>query len=560
MITNEKSLEGISYDKVSHTVTVNVGTLDIIKAIVLNVKVKDTNGDFSMIATAKADEISEHYSNILESTVKKVDLEISELTATPKYVKEGEFVTYKLSITNNGEVSAQDVTILGEWPEELLFEQASYTYGGTNNIVARLNSEDKLEVVISNLLVGETTNITIQARAKLLNNKDDKQIQSKLTVSAQAFDVQTTNTVTNIIEYYENAHEDISGDNNSSQNRHKITGTAWLDSNKNGKRDTDEQLLANIPVILLNRENNKVVTDVDTKEVKRVTTRDNGTYEFTNLAPGDYIVIFLYDVAKYSLTAYQEKDVDTSLNSDAIDINITIDGTRTIAGTTDIIKISDENVRDIDIGLYTSQKFDLRLDKYISKITRTTPSSGSTVYNYNNSKLAKIEVLGKNIGKSNIVIEYKIVVTNEGAIPGYAKKIVDYLPKGVGFSTELNKDWYLSDNGNVYNASLANELIQPGESKEVTLVLTKKITEDSLGDPINNNAEIYEASNEQGLKDFDSTPGNKSQDEDDMSKADIILSIVTGKIVMYTTITLGMIAILGFGIFEIKKRILDKKN
>ena len=169
-------------------------------------------------------------------------------------------------------------------------------------------------------------------------------------------------------------------------------------------------------------------------------------------------------------------------------------------------------------------------------------------------------MLGKNLGKSNIVIEYKIVVTNEGAIPGYAKKIVDYLPKGVGFSTELNKDWYLSDNGNVYNASLANELIQPGESKEVTLVLTKKITEDSLGDPINNNAEIYEASNEQGLKDFDSTPGNKSQDEDDMSKADIILSIVTGKIVMYTTITLGMIAILGFGIFEIKKRILDKKN
>ena len=74
------------------------------------------------------------------------------------------------------------------------------------------------------------------------------------------------------------------------------------------------------------------------------------------------------------------------------------------------------------------------------------------------------------------------------------------------------------------------------------------------------NAEIYESYNEQGLKDIDSTPGNKAQDEDDMSTADVIFSIVTGKIIMYTTIILGIVAILGFGVFEIKKRVLKKKN
>ena len=189
-----------------------------------------------------------------------------------------------------------------------------------------------------------------------------------------------------------------------------------------------------------------------------------------------------------------------------------------------------------------------------------TSNEGYKTYEYNNSKAAKIEVLGSNLGKSSAIIEYKIVVTNEGAVAGYAKKIVDYLPKGVSFSTELNKDWYLSDNGNVYNASLANEIIKPGESKELTLVVTKKITEDSLGDPINNNAEIYESYNEQGLKDIDSTTGNKAQNEDDMSMADVIFSIVTGKIIMYTTITLGVIAILGFGVFEIKKRVLKKRK
>lgn len=225
---------------------------------------------------------------------------------------------------------------------------------------------------------------------------------------------------------------------------------------------------------------------------------------------------------------------------------------------TDTIEISNSNLRDIDIGLYVQEKFDLRLDKYISKITRTTPTSGTDIFDYSNEKLTKIEVLKKNLGKSSIVVEYKIVVKNEGAVAGYAKKVVDYLPKGVVFNTELNKDWYLSDNGNVYNTSLENTIINPGETKELTLVLVKQITEDSIG-VLNNTAEIYEAYNEQGLKDIDSTPANKVETEDDMSKADIVLGIVTGaQIAIYIILPLVVISLLGFGIFAIRKRVLKK--
>ena len=45
-----------------------------------------------------------------------------------------------------------------------------------------------------------------------------------------------------------------------------------------------------------------------------------------------------------------------------------------------------------------------------------------------------------------------------------------------------------------------------------------------------------------------------------MSNADIAVSIVTGKIVGYTTLTLFILAILVFGIYEIKKQVLNKKN
>ena len=154
-----------------------------------------------------------------------------------------------------------------------------------------------------------------------------------------------------------------------------------------------------------------------------------------------------------------------------------------------------------------------------------------------------------------------MVVTNEGQIPGYVKKIVDYLPEGTKFSSELNEDWYLSDeNDRVYNTSLENILLQPGEKKEVSLILTIAITNENIGTVVNNNAEIYETYNEQGLADIDSQEANGAQSEDDMSTADVIFSIVTGKIIMYTTIILGIVAILGFGVFEIKKRVLKKKN
>lgn len=553
--------EGITYDEASNTVTVNIGTLSIQKMIAMDVEIQEFEGSITILAKAKADGTEEHYSNVTEYMSEIIDIEVSELTSTPKYVKEGDFITYTLKLTNKGSSTIYDIRVSDTLPEGLTFEKATYTYLGGEQVVTTLRN-GRVVVSINQLGAGETTTINVIAKAGILPDKNDKEIENKMTVSALNYDGATTNTVKNVIEYYQTIHDQANNDTpptEPTEERYKITGTAWLDSNKNGKRDTDETLLSNISVLLLNKEDNTIVKDVDTNEPKRTLTGDNGTYEFTNLIQGEYIVIFLYDASRYSLTTYQEKDVDTGLNSDVIDINITVDGVRTIAGTTDVIKILNENARDIDIGLYTAEKFDLKLDKYISKITRTTPSSGTKTYTYNNSQLAKIEVLGKSLGKSSIVIEYKIVVTNEGAVSGYAKKIVDYLPEGVGFSTELNKDWYLSDNGNVYNASLANELIEPGETKELTLVVTKKITEDSLGN-LNNNAEIYESYNEQGLKDMDSTAGNKVQDEDDMSKADIILSIVTGKIIMYTAIALGVIAILGFGIFEIKKRVLDKKN
>ena len=68
--------------------------------------------------------------------------------------------------------------------------------------------------------------------------------------------------------------------------------------------------------------------------------------------------------------------------------------------------------------------------------------------------------------------------------------------------------------------------------------------------------EIYEASNDYGLADTDSTPGNKKTDEDDYSTANILLGVKTGQIFIYVTLTITSIAIIGIGIYMIKKKVL----
>ncbi len=548
----EESGDPIIYNQENNAVQINIDTLSTMKVITLKLQVKEFTGKVSMMTMATADSTGEHYSNIIDNVAEIIDLEVSELTATPKYIKEGETVTYKLSITNKGKAEIYNIEVNALFPEELAFIEGTYTYGETANTVSTLTNNS---ISIFELKGGETTEITLTAKARLLEDKNDKTVETNFYVGASNFEAVKTNTVSTTIEYDEELHEQQ--ENPSASDKYKISGTAWLDSNKDGKRDQDEQLLSGITVKLLYKKDNTVVKDSTTNEEMTATTDSNGMYQFDNVLKGEYLVAFLYDASRYSITTYQADGIDEGENSDAIDINMTIDGQRRIAGITNVITIKDSNVRDIDIGLYVSEKFDLRIDKYVSKITRTTPTAGTNTFNYSNEKVAKIEVLGSNVGQSNVAIEYKIVVTNEGAIAGYAKKIVDYIPQHTNFSTELNKNWYLSENGNIYNSSLENEIINPGESKELTLILTARITEESLGN-LNNNAEIYESYNEQGIPDIDSTPGNKASDEDDISGADVIISIVTGNGIIYVTLALGVIVLLGFAIYEIKKRVLIK--
>lgn len=521
--------------------------------VYIEFEVQGFSGEYDCIMSATADNLPEHYSNNIKLLAEKVQLKFEQKELEKQYVKEGKEYTYHFVISNIGKISSTSNKMEMTLPEGITFVKAEYTIPSGSKKVLSKAKDGHFTISIYELEPGKSIDITVTVKANLLPDKNDKTVTTVATLEATGFEKIESNKVNAIIEYDENAHQTDGKPNEPSTSTYKITGTAWLDKNKDGQKENEEELLENIQVLLIHKSNSKLVASTNTD--------NKGKYEFNNINKGEYLVVFLYDASKYDITAYKKEGIGESYNSDATNMKIVLDGEQRYAGVTDTIKISNNNIRDIDIGLYISEKFDLRLDKYISKVTVTTPSDGSKVYNYNNSKLTKREIYGKDVGKSNIVVEYKIVVTNEGQIDGYAKKLIDYLPQEAKFNTELNKDWYLSkENGAVYNSSLANEKIMPGQSKEVKLILSYSITEKNIGKLLNNNAEIYESYNEQGLNDMDSNPANKLESEDDMSAADMIISLATGKIVLYVSLTIAVIVLLGFGIFEIKKRVLNKKE
>ena len=397
----------------------------------------------------------------------------------------------------------------------------------------------------------ESSTVIIKCKAGLVEEKT--RIENNATVSGDYILSKTTNTITHtILPYdYEDNQDPDNPDNpdnpdspdspdkpDDKNEKYSISGIAWLDENEDGKRQTNEKLLDGITVMLVNTDNSSAI------KAKQVTDA-NGSYKFSELEKGKYIIIFNYDTDTYSLTEYQKSGVSSSLNSDATTKEITLLGTQTKAGVTDIIDLG-ASIQNIDIGLIKNKICDLKLDKYISKVTVKT-NSGTKEQSYNNTQIAKVEIKSKEIQGAIIAVEYKIVITNEGEIPTSVNKVIDYFPDGLEFSSELNKSWTTTKNGELTNASISNQKIDPGKSIELTLVATKTMTSNSTG-TFANIAEIGQMSNSADIKDIDSTPGNKVESEDDYSRADLIISISTGA-GLYISIILGIMLIIAIVVY-----------
>ncbi len=496
-------------------------------------------------------------SNEVTVQVQKPRLSVLLSSQTKQEVTVGNEIIYNIVVRNTGKGPARDIVVTDFLPEGLVCDSVQYSLDGKNYQSSVGNNNVK--ITATGIKAEQALEITLRAKVEgLKGGESRREVENIVKVEAEGMAEMVSNKVRHTIVAKQSGTDDPStGDNLQVEGTYSISGIAWIDQNSDGKRDEQEPRMPNMPVMLINADNGQIVKDVVTGKDKKQNTTLQGEYHFANLKPGNYMVIFLYEAGNYGVTLYKQEGVTDDKNSDAVQMKVTYEGTNRLAGVSDKLSLDAKNITNIDIGLVVSPKFDLRLDKFVSKIT-VSDVKGNNVYEYKDEKVAKLDLNSKTANGSTIMVEYKIRVTNEGAVAGYAKKIVDYLPTGMKFSSELNQEWYTSSDGtNLYNSSLANTLIKPGETKEVTLLLTKKITDSNMG-IINNTAEIAESYNDLGLADMDSTPANKIQNEDDYSSADVIVGIKTGEIYMYILLATTTVAILAVGIYLIKKKVLKK--
>ena len=541
------------------------------------------------------------YSNIIDVEVAKSDLSINTQTNNnDRDVFEGQTIEYKYVFANTGNTDLENIIFKGVIPEGATIEKARVEIINNENsepieVAEAVNGEFSLSYPI--MAQGEQGLLNVTLATNVFSDKEleEKELEKELKMNVKVSSDTTAEKESDPIVYYviynEGVHRSLTvnsdlnglddeepgnnenGNNNESNGEgnnnngsetpsgkqtYKISGKVWLDENKNAKQDEKEKGIENIPVRLIDLSTMEFVKENNADLV--IKTSKDGTYTFTNLKNGSYMVAFDYSNTEYNISQYHKEGVSNSINSDAIERVVNVDGNEKVLGITDKLDIENGNIRNVDLGLSISSKFDLELTKRVNKITINN-DKGIEDHDYTSDpkKLGKVEIKDKYVESSNVIIEYKITVKNTGDVIAYVTSVVDYIPEDLKFTSELNKDWYLGTDGNAYNTSIAKTGIEPGASKELTIILSKKMTEENTG-LVNNDAEIFDAYNVEGIKNINAEAGNKNKSESDMDTASVTVSVKTGETVFkYTALIVAVIAILTFGIYMVKIKVLDRK-
>ncbi len=568
-----------SYDENNRTVTWHIDKIQESKKFIVKIRIGDVGEDGNLLSstsTITADELDKTYtSNEYVYTFLKPQLEYEYYTNKDnRYVQEGDKIKYTLKITNNGKGDAYGLSVENNIPDEYRVTSVvcktpdkEYNALSANKVLANVDVKS-----------GETVEIDVECYVSgLSGNMQEKFTSNNWTISGANIDTVESPKIENIVkakagqdnagassnsgnnEYTVNRlgqqkveevknqvqlnQKEIGSNNETEQisQNYRVIGVAFEDTNKNGQRDENENRMSNIAVKLCDPETQNIIC--------QTTTNAAGEYFLENVPNGEYYIKFEYDTQKYRLTEYKKQGVTADKNSDAITSNY--------KAVTDKIIVDGNSVSDMDIGLISAGIFDLSLDANINKVT-VQDNKETKTYEMENPKLAKVDINPKNVSSSKVIIEYTLTIANKGEIAGYVKRLVDYIPPELDLDTSLSPNWYLGADGYVYNQELENDLINPGETRTVTLILTKQMTEDSNG-IFNNTFEIAQSYNEYAIADIDSTEGNRAESEDDMSRADIIIGIQTGGSMINIMIISTTLITLLIALYVVKIYV-DKKN
>lgn len=448
----------MEYDYSRHMITCSIEKLEkgekLCMLVIIDVGDIDANllsKDIKIIADSKING-SSIISNDLERTINQAKSFVtikSNSNLTDKLVENGDVINYELDITNFGKLNANNSNLYVKFDRGLEIENSTLiSKDGKKNIEINKNNVIN-EIITLNSDSNYKLLLRIKVNEDLVENKNNTKLKGIVTVDNKYGSVEKLEEELEIkytteeekqlekmkyeIEKLEKAEQQHINNQqqteksdsevklkegtskekieklkiNQQNKTYSISGTAWLDANKNGFRDGEELLLPYIMVSLVDKSTGDFVKNLD-GTIYEVSTDYNGKYSFYGLPKGTYIVVFEFDTNQYTTTTYKKDNVNESLNSDAIITDALIYGENKKIAITDSIYIA-ANKNNIDIGLE-------KLEEIHGQETIAKTSSSAEANSRNNanqsetgSYIVAIVVAVAIIGFGSYIIKKKII-------------------------------------------------------------------------------------------------------------------------------------------------------
>lgn len=187
------------------------------------------------------------------------------------------------------------------------------------------------------------------------------------------------------------------------------------------------------------------------------------------------------------------------------------------------------------IYYYDKQDFNIKTDKTISELY--VNGDKQDIKN-NKNNIFQVSVHRKELENTELKIKYIIKIENTGEIPGTAGIVTDQIPEGLEFYAEDNADYWQLKDGVAMTDKLDGELIEPGEYKELEIVL--RCT--NLGDKVGIQTNKAVAENMKNDPNFED-----SNSEDDLGECELLISVGLGgqdivKILLISIVALIVVA------------------
>lgn len=233
------------YNKETNTVTWNIGTIEEFDIVYLYfegrvAKLQDNTSEkittnFNIKTTDK------ELNKSLDIIVAAPKLLISQSSETKQQVEEGELIVYNITVKNVGSGAAKDIRVVDAIPEGLTLQDSQYSIGDKTYDIT--GGDREYTLYIPTLQAKETIEIMLNAKADKLASGEEKKIVSNVAkiITSEGEEI-VSNSITHTIVPSSTNIDDPSVDK-PEEGTHKISGIAWLDSNKDGKEKKMKSLL-----------------------------------------------------------------------------------------------------------------------------------------------------------------------------------------------------------------------------------------------------------------------------------------------------------------------------